>query len=196
MKPPLRSLIALSSIFCALTLAVGPTHAKSGMEDVEQSVGRLLEEGHYTHHPLNDEVSKKFLKTYLELLDFSHLFFTQEDVDSLTSKYGVWLDDAVLLKDLKPAYEIYDLYTKRVDDRVAKIKEQLNQEQVDFKSDATIEMSRQKAPWPKDDAEADNVWRGRIVSELLQEHLSEHPIEPGPKLIARRYERLARNVQD
>src|SRR5438046_2723556 len=57
-------------------------------------------------------------------------------------------------------------------------------------------MSRQKAPWPKDDAEADNVWRGRIVSELLQEHLSEHPIEPGPKLIARRYERLARNVHE
>ena len=34
------------------------------------------------------------------------------------------------------------------------------------------------------------------MSELLQEHLSEHPIEPGPKLIARRYERLARNVHE
>ena len=44
--------------------------------------------------------------------------------------------------------------------------------------------------------EADAVWRGRISSELLQEHLSEHPIEPGPKLIARRYERLARNVHE
>ena len=195
MKPSFRSLIALPSIFCALTLAAGPTHAKSGMEDVEQSVGRLLEEGHYTHRPLNDEVSQKFLRTYLELLDFSHLFFTQQDVDNLTSKYGIWLDDAVLLKDLKPAYEIYDLYTKRVDDRIAKIKEQLNQP-ADFKNDATIELSRQKASWPKDAAEADAVWHGRIASELLQEHLSEHPIEPGPKLIARRYERLARNVHE
>jgi carboxyl-terminal processing protease len=195
MKLSFRSLIALPSIFCALALAAGPTHAKSGMEDVEQSVGRLLEEGHYTHQPLNDEVSKKFLKTYLELLDFSHLFFTQQDVDNLTAKYGIWLDDAVLLKDLKPAYEIYDLYTKRVDDRVAKIKEQLNQP-VDFKSNESIELSRQKSSWPKDDAEADQVWHGRIVSELLQEHLSEHPIEPGPKLIARRYERLARNVHE
>jgi len=195
MKPSFRSLITLPSIFCALALVAGPTQAKSGMEDVEQSVGRLLEEGHYTHQALNDEVSKKFLKTYLELLDFSHLFFTQQDVDNLTAKYGIWLDDAVLLKDLKPAYEIYDLYTKRVDDRVAKIKEQLKQE-VDFKSNESIELSRQKSSWPKDDAEADAVWHGRIVSELLQEHLSEHPIEPGPKLIARRYERLARNVHE
>ena len=143
-----------------------------------------MEEGHYTHQALNDEVSKKFLKTYLELLDFSHLFFTQQDVAMLNSKYATTLDDDVLLGNLKPAYEIYDLYTKRVDERVAKIKELLNHE-VDFKSNATIELTRQKRPWPKDEAEADEVWRGRIMSELLQEHLSEHPIEPGPKLISR-----------
>ena len=56
------------------------------------------------------------------MLDFSHLFFTQQDVDRLTAKYATSLDDDVLLGNLKPAYEIYDLYTKRVDDRVAKIK--------------------------------------------------------------------------
>ena len=30
----------------------------------------------------------------------------------------------------------------------------------------------------------------------MQEHLSEHPIEPGPQLVARRYDRLARNVHE
>jgi carboxyl-terminal processing protease len=195
MKLPFRSLFAPLAVVLAAALTTAPLLAKSDAGNVTTSVGRLLEEGHYTHQALNDEVSKKFLKTYLELLDFSHLFFTQQDVDMLTSKYGTSLDDDVLLGNLKPAYEIYDLYQKRVDDRVAKIKDQLNQP-VDFKSDATIEMSRQKSPWPKDDADADNVWHGRIVSELLQEHLSEHPIEPGPKLIARRYERLARNVHE
>ena len=64
-------------------MAALPLQAKSDSEQVAVSVGRLLEEGHYTHQPLNDEVSKKFLKTYLELLDFSHLFFTQKDVDAL-----------------------------------------------------------------------------------------------------------------
>src|SRR5205085_6179125 len=32
--------------------------------------------------------------------------------------------------------------------------------------------------------------------ELPQENLSEHPIEPGPQLGARRYDRLARNVHE
>ena len=102
-------------------------------QQIAVSVGRLLEEGHYTHQPLNDEISRKFLHTYLELLDFSHLFFTQQDVDALTAKYGTSIDDDVLLGNLKPAYEIYDLYTKRVDDRVAKIKELLKQP-IDFKT--------------------------------------------------------------
>jgi carboxyl-terminal processing protease len=195
MKPLFRKFSALPVIALAATLGTAPLLAKSDSGNVTTSVGRLLEEGHYTHQALNDEISKKFLKTYLELLDFSHLFFTQQDVAMLTSKYGVTLDDDVLLGNLKPAYEIYDLYTKRVDDRVAKIKELLTQE-ANFKSDASIELSRQKAPWPKDEAEADEIWRGRIMSELLQERLSEHPIEPGPKLIARRYERLARNVHE
>jgi carboxyl-terminal processing protease len=195
MKPLFRKFFTLPAIALAASLTIAPVVAKSDSGNVTTSVGRLLEEGHYTHQALNDEVSKKFLKTYLELLDFSHLFFTQQDVAMLTAKYGVTLDDDVLLGNLKPAYEIYDLYTKRVDDRVAKIKELLNQEP-DYKSDASIELSRQKAPWPKDENDADQIWRGRIMSELLQEHLSEHPIEPGPKLIARRYERLARNVHE
>src|SRR6266403_1061806 len=174
MKLPLRSLFVPLAVVLAAALTTAPLLAKSDAGNVTTSVGRLLEEGHYTHQALNDEVSKKFLKTYLELLDFSHLFFTQQDVDMLTSKYGTSLDDDVLLGNLKPAYEIYDLYTKRVDDRVAKVKELVGQE-IDFKNDQTIEMSRQKSPWPKDEADADQIWHGRILSELLQEHLSEHP---------------------
>jgi carboxyl-terminal processing protease len=194
MKPTFRTFV-LSAVLLAFAVAVQPIRAKSDAEQVSVSVGRLLEEGHYTHQPLNDDVSRKFLRTYLELLDFSHLFFTQQDVDRLSAKYATALDDDVLLGNLKPAYEVYDLYTKRVDDRVTKIKAMLK-EPVDFKNDGTIELSRQKASWPKDDADADAIWRGRIASELLQEHLSEHPIEPGPQLIARRYDRLARNVHE
>jgi carboxyl-terminal processing protease len=164
-------------------------------ETIAMSVGRLLEEGHYTRQKLNEDVSRKFLQTYLEMLDFSHLFFTQKDVDELNAKYGSSMAGDVLLGNLKPAYEIYALYTKRLDDRVAKIKDLLKQP-IDFKGNATFELSRQKSSWPKDEAEADQLWRGRITNEVLQEHLSEHPIEPPAQLVARRYDRLARNVHE
>jgi carboxyl-terminal processing protease len=187
--------LSLAIVASAFLLNAAPVSAKSDAEQICVSVGRLLEEGHYTHQPLNAEMSQKFLRNYLELLDFSHLFFTQKDVDALTAKYGTALADDVLLGNLKPAYEIYDLYQKRVDERVAKIKELLKQP-MDFKTEATVDLRREKAPWPKDAAEADELWRGRISSELLQEKLSEHPIEPGPQLVGRRYDRIARNVHE
>ncbi|MDQ2866950.1 MAG: carboxy terminal-processing peptidase [Verrucomicrobiota bacterium] len=194
MKLRFRRSAAIAAIFLA-AFATATTYAKSGLEQVTISVGRLLEEGHYTHHPLDDEMSGKILRTYLEILDFSHLFFTQQDVDMLTQKYGASLDDDILLGNLKPAYAIYDLYQQRVDERVAKVKELLKQPP-DFTSDGAIDLSRQKSGWPKDMADADALWQGRITNELLQEHLSEHPIEPGPKLIERRYDRLSRNVHE
>src|SRR5437016_189783 len=194
MKSRFQRSLALCAIVLAAAVAVPPAIATS-RETIAMSVGRLLEEGHYTRQRLNEDISKKFLQTYLELLDFSHLFFTQEDVDAMNAKYGSSMAGDVLLGRLKPAYDIYALYTKRVDDRVAKIKELLKQP-VDFKSNATVELSRQKSAWPKDEAEADQLWRGRVANELLQEHLSEHPIEPAPQLVARRYDRLARNVHE
>src|SRR5437660_9556668 len=132
---------------------------------------------------MNELLAKKFLQTYLELLAYTHLFFTPQDVAALNTKYGNSIAGDVLLGTLKPAYEIYALYAKRVDERVAKIKELLKQP-IDFKSNATVELSRQKSPWPKDEAEADQLWRGRITNELLQEHLSEHSIEPAPQLVS------------
>ena len=125
MKSRFGGLVVLPLLAVTLTFSPLPAQAKSDSEQICVSVGRLLEEGHYTHQPLNDEVSRKFLRTYLELLDFSHLFFTQQDVDALYAKYGTAIDDDVLLGNLKPAYDMYALYTKRVDARVAKIKELL-----------------------------------------------------------------------
>ena len=194
MKSRFQRSLALCAIVLAAAVAVPPAIATS-RETIAMSVGRLLEEGHYTRQKLNEDVSKKFLQTYLELLDFSHLFFTQEDVDALNAKYGSSMAGDILLGTLKPAYDIYALYTKRVDDRVAKIKELLKQP-IDFKSNATVELSRQKSSWPKDEAEADQLWSGRVANELLQEHLSEHPIEPAPQLVGRRYDRLARNIHE
>jgi carboxyl-terminal processing protease len=195
MKKLLRRSAALLPGLMIVALAAQPVRAKSDDEQIALSVGRLLEEGHYTHHPLNDEVSRKLLTGYLEMLDFSHLFFTQKDVDAFTKKYGTALDDDVLLGNLKPAHEIFDVFQKRVEDRVKKIKELVKQP-MNFKTNETVLLNRQKAAWPKDEAEADELWKKRIENELLQEKLADHPIEPGPKLVERRYDRMLRSVHE
>ena len=103
MRLSLRRSAALCAILLTATIAAPPARAAS-RETVAVSVGRLLEEGHYTRQKLNEDVSKKFLQTYLEMLDFSHLFFTQKDIDELNAKYASSMASDVLLGNLKPAY--------------------------------------------------------------------------------------------
>jgi len=159
------------------------------------SVARLLEQGHYSKRKLDDALSKQFLKNYLDALDFNHLFFTQKDVDSFTAKYATALGDDVLLGNPDPAFDIYNLYKKRVEDRVAKVKALLT-ENFDFTKNESIELNRQKAPWPKDDADADALWRVRIKGEYLQEKLTDHPIDPPVKILTRRYDQLLLNLHE
>src|SRR5205823_11750010 len=99
-------LFAISGLIAILAVTPATTRAKSDSEQICVSVGRLLEEGHYTHQQLNDDMSRKVLRTYLELLDFSHLFFNQQGIDAKHGKYGTAVDDDILRGNLKAAYEI------------------------------------------------------------------------------------------
>src|SRR4029434_5842456 len=65
----------------------------------------------------------------------------------------------------------------------------------DFKSDRTVEINRQKAPWPKDDVEADQIWRDRVENELLAEQLSKTEKDPVER-ICKRYDRLIRSINE
>jgi carboxyl-terminal processing protease len=96
--------------------------------EVEIAVGRLLEQGHYSRKKLDDTISRQLLKNYLEGLDYNHLFFTQKDVDGFSTKYGTSLDEAISQGMPEPAFAIYDLYKRRVEERIAKVKELLGKE--------------------------------------------------------------------
>ena len=159
------------------------------------SVSRLLEQGHYSKRKLDDGLSRIFLRNYFDALDFNHLFFTQTDIDTFNAKYATALGDDVLLGNPDPAFEIYNVYKKRVEDRVAKVKALLSGT-FDFTKDESIEPDRQKAPWPKDEADADHLWHLRLKGEFLQEKLTDHPIDPPVKVLARRYDQLLRNLHE
>ncbi|HYR59362.1 MAG TPA: carboxy terminal-processing peptidase [Chthoniobacteraceae bacterium] len=161
---------------------------------IEISVARLLEQGHYSRRKLDERVGQQLLKNYLEALDYNRVYFTQKDVDAFTSKYGSTLDNDILLGNPDPAFKIFKLYRQRVEDRIAKTKELLKQK-FDFTSDKMIEVNRQKAPWPKDEAEADQIWRDRLEGELLQETLNKSEKEPIAR-ISKRYDQMLRNLHE
>jgi len=211
MKLPRRLYLSLATCIALLaplggfssTTTTGTDAAADPGPDPGQiciSVGRLLEQGHYSKKKLDDTVSRKFLANYLDTLDFNHLFFTQKDVDDFNAKYASSLGDDILLGNPDPAYDIYGVYKKRVEDRIAKVKAEIATDKFDFTTGDSLEINRQKAAWPKDEADADHLWHLRLKGEFLQEKLADTPTdhapEPPAKVLARRYDQLLLNLHE
>lgn len=162
---------------------------------VAVSVASWLERGHYTRQKLDDEMSRKFLETYLTTLDYNKLYFTQKDVAEFEQKYGTSLAGSVLRGDLTPAREIFARFKERVTDRVEKNKK-LAQKKYAFDSKRTVEVNRQDAEWPADQASADRIWQARVEAELLKEDLAELKLRTPAEAVTKRYEQALRNVNE
>jgi carboxyl-terminal processing protease len=92
---------------------------------VEATVGQILEQDHYTQKKLDSDMAKQILETYLESLDYDKLFFTQEDIRQIANEYSSGLGDDILLGNLTSVRKIFEVFKRRVDQRVPKINELL-----------------------------------------------------------------------
>jgi carboxyl-terminal processing protease len=192
-------LAALLLSAAPFTSAVDFTRVQSAR--ISHMVAKVLENVHYRHAALDDTISEKFLRNYLDALDYNHLVFTKADIDEFEAKYGKRLDDLLDPKDPKgvadarPAYEIFDRYLLRLGERDA-FTAKILKEKFDFSTDETILSNRHKAEWPKDQAEAEALWRGRIKYELLAARLGKETEEEAAKRIAKRYDRLEKTMKE
>jgi carboxyl-terminal processing protease len=219
---------ALAALLAATPVAAAPDAANGEkMGEVASTVARMLESAHYSRQRLNDEVepgvtqARKALDRYLELLDYNRLFFTQKDIEEFTKTYGDKLQNDIMLSDLSAAHRIYDRFLERVATRVDKVKGLLDKD-FTFDSDRTAQINRDKAPWPSDEAEADEIWSARVEAEMLQAILAEQALKEAaakkkdgedtaeassdnngglPKRtpkeqVQRRYERLLKSLQE
>ncbi len=132
---------------------------------------RILEQGHYRLTPIDDAISKQFLKNYLDALDPNHLIFTQADVEAFEAKYETSLDDAIKAGDVSPGYDMFAIYLKRLEQR-QQLVEELLKEPVAFTSLESFNPQRNKEPWPKDEPHARELWRQRVKFELLSDRLA------------------------
>jgi carboxyl-terminal processing protease len=138
---------------------------------IAQYVANMVQNNHYSRTDFEDEVSEKLLKSFINFLDTNKLYFNQEDIDNFERKYKTSLDDYIFEGSIKPATDIYNLYVKRVQDRVKKIEDTLKTGEFKFDSSRTVEKRRKDSKWPADAAAADILWNNVLEGQLLGEKL-------------------------
>jgi carboxyl-terminal processing protease len=130
---------------------------------VAKLVSAFVERSHYRQEPINDQVSSVMLDRYLESLDPARSYFMASDLKDF-ERVRYQLDDAIQSGSIEPAFNIYNRFQQRNRERLQYALDLLKTEP-DFTVNESFEYDRSKAPWAKDAAELNELWRKRVKND-------------------------------
>lgn len=146
----------------------------------------LLSRFHYKAMPLDDALSSKMFDQYLKALDPEKLYFLQADIDRLGVDRTT-LDDAILNEDLRAPFEIFNVYERRVAERLAYARTLL-QKGFDFRSEENLLIDRKGQPWPASEAQLQDLWRKHVKNDWLRLKLAGKDDKSVAAVLDKRYE--------
>ena len=155
---------------------------------------RYLTNYHYKRTRLDDDLSSQIYDAYLDLLDPNRIYFLQSDIDSF-ERHRHLMDDSLRHSDLMAAYDIFNVYTDRVLDRVEYSRARAKQP-FDFTIDEDYQYNREDESWAKDAAELDELWRLRVKNDYLRLKLTDKEADAIVETLTERYDNLERRITE
>jgi carboxyl-terminal processing protease len=152
------------------------------------NVVELLKRHHYSKPPLNDARSVIIYDSYLKLLDPARSYFLASDIAEF-DKWKTQFDDFLKSGNLDPGFTIYKRYLDRVKSRLDFTLAQLDKgvDSIDFNTQETLLVDRKDAPWLKNEAELDDLWRKRLKDEVLRLKIAGKEPKAIQELLTKRY---------
>jgi carboxyl-terminal processing protease len=141
--------------------------------NITSLVPRLLQLYHYSHHPLDAEISSKFLDRYLDTLDHWHLYFLKSDLDQFEVYRASLPALSVRLHDFSPATVIFSRFLRRASERTAFVTNLLQTVAFQFTNKESFIANRHTLPNPTNLDDAHQLWREELRYEYLDEKLKE-----------------------
>ena len=194
------TLIAIFLLSACTALAAVDSTATLRLEpDMDQRYAssiatRFLTNYHYKRTRLDDELSSQIFDSYLELLDPNRIYFLAGDIESF-QRYRHGMDDALRHSDLLSAYEIFNVYAERVQQRVDYARKRIK-EPFDFTIDEYYQFDREDEPWAVDVAELDELWRKRVKNDYLRLLLTDKEPDAIVETLTERYDNQERRIKE
>jgi len=158
------SLAAL--LFVATTLVASQLTPKKEDSDIVRMVVQMIERDHMSRHRIDDEISAKLVDKYVKEFDPQKLYFLQSDIDGM-AQWNTQLDDQLKVGNLDFAFQTFDLFLKRLDERIEYAQTAIDQTH-DFNVDEEMVIDAKNLPYAPSIDDLNDRWRKRIKFELLQ----------------------------
>lgn len=167
-------------------LAPAPGHAH-----LANLVGHILARYDYRETTLDNEMSARIFDAYLKALDPHKLYFCDTDVELFKEDRSA-LGNAIYQEDLQIPFRIFNLYQRRLVERFSYARELLKRK-FNFNLEETFDFGREKAQWPKAEADLRDIWHKRVKNDWLQLKLAGEHNNSIRRILDKRYsEFLAR----
>lgn len=165
------------------SMAPRPVYGRTAIELL-----RELETKHYSPVTFDNDFSTEVFDNYVDMLDGARLYMTQSDIETIDDMRSS-LDDSLKNGDLQPAYEIYNLYHRRVLERLVWTVEFVENDlgSLDFTVDEELIIDREDVPWATSVAELDELWRKRIKNSALSLSLTGMDMAKVEERLSKRY---------
>jgi len=185
----LSHIVFVGSAFSASTNVdlkdIPQLHQQSQHAKVAKRVSDLFSRSHYKYVPLDDQLSEKVFKRYIEQLDFNKQIFLKSDIDEI-KKYQFTFDDNLKFGQLDPVYEIYQLNLTRRYERFTYALSLLDTE-IKFDTEEEYQYDRSDADWAEDKVALDKLWHAKVKSDALTLKLSGKKWPEIKTLLTKRY---------
>lgn len=156
-------------------------------------ISQIVQKFHYVKPLLNDDLSQRIFKRYLEALDANKSFFSKEDIKQLR-RYRYMLDDALRSGRIDPAFETFKIFRALVEARIAYALALLEKNNFDYSRDEKYQFDRSEADWGDSQQALDDIWRKRLKNDILSLRLSDKPEQEITDTLRKRYQGILRRV--
>jgi carboxyl-terminal processing protease len=129
---------------------------------------------------------------FIDGLDGQRSYFLASDIAEFES-HRLRFDDMIRTGDIEPAYLIFARYQQRNRERVQHALALLDREP-DFALNESFEFDRESAPWAKDSAELDELWRKRVKNDAISLLLTNKSWAEARDVLRTRYERVLKRA--
>src|SRR4030066_259638 len=155
-----------------------------------QLVTTMLSRYHFKKFNLDDSLSSLMFDRYLKTLDYSKVYFYESDISSL-KKERYSFDDYILAGDIQPFFDIFNLYERRMVERMEYV-DTILAKGFDFTQNDSAEINRDNSNWVASLEEMNKLWEGRIKNDALNLSLAGRDGEEIKTNLKKRYDNFSR----
>ena len=165
MKKSLWLLLLLLLTSVPVQAERAPLAPDTGDRQIARQVANMLPAVHLRQAPLDEDMSARAWTNYLNMLDYDHSYLLQSDIDRFAAN-RTRIGDQLQHGEVQFAYDVFNIFRQRVQERCSFVTNLLAR-RLDFTLAEDYQWKRKDAPWPRDRAEQDELWRRRVKNEYL-----------------------------